>query len=89
MPATEINGFEETPTEAASENFGPCVGWFPAAQEQGKDKHTAPFIDDLIVRPEYLAEFLPKLRRIIKKNTNYLPPFKAILAMATSTLFRS
>jgi FAD/FMN-containing dehydrogenase len=32
-----------------------------------KDKHTAPFIDDFIVRPEFLVEFLPKLRRIITK----------------------
>lgn len=28
-------------------------------------KHTAPFIDDIIVRPEFLPEFLPKLRALI------------------------
>ncbi len=30
-----------------------------------KDKHTAPFIDDFIVRPEFLPEFLPKLKEIL------------------------
>lgn len=64
----EINGFEETPTEAKSEKF-----WvmrrrsFQLLRSKVKDKHTAPFIDDLIVQPKYLPEFLPKLRKIIKK----------------------
>ncbi|MFZ3020408.1 MAG: FAD-binding oxidoreductase [Minisyncoccia bacterium] len=30
-------------------------------------KRTAPFIDDVIVRPEFLPEFLPKLRAILDK----------------------
>ncbi len=30
-------------------------------------KQTAPYIDDLIVRPEYLGEFLPKLYKILDK----------------------
>lgn len=30
-------------------------------------KHTAPFIDDFVVRPEFLPEFLPKLDTILKK----------------------
>ena len=30
-------------------------------------KHTAPFIDDVIVRPEYLPEFLPKLNAILEE----------------------
>ncbi len=29
-------------------------------------KHTAPFIDDIIVNPKYLPEFLPKLNNILK-----------------------
>jgi FAD/FMN-containing dehydrogenase len=64
----EINGFEEDPTEAASEKF-----WimrrnsFQLLRSKVKDKHTAPFIDDLIVNPEYLPEFLPQIRDIIKK----------------------
>jgi FAD/FMN-containing dehydrogenase len=64
----EINGFEEDPTEAASEKF-----WimrrnsFRLLRSKVKDKHTAPFIDDLIVNPEHLPEFLPQIRAIIKK----------------------
>ena len=64
----EINGFEEDPTAAASEKF-----WimrrrsFQLLRSKVKDKHTAPFIDDLIVNPEYMPTFLPELRAIIKK----------------------
>jgi len=64
----EINGFEEDPTEAAGEKF-----WimrrnsFRLLRSKVKDKHTAPFIDDLIVNPEHLPEFLPQIRAIIKK----------------------
>lgn len=64
----EINGFEEDPTEGSSEKF-----WimrrnsFQLLRSKVKDKHTAPFIDDFVVNPEYLPEFLPKIRKIIKK----------------------
>lgn len=64
----EINGFEETATEGKSEKF-----WimrrhsFNLLRSKVKEKHTAPFIDDFIVRPEHLPEFLPKLREIIKR----------------------
>lgn len=64
----EINGFEETPTAGKSEKF-----WvmrrnsFQILRSKVKDKHTAPFIDDFIVPPANLPEFLPKLRKIIKK----------------------
>jgi FAD/FMN-containing dehydrogenase len=64
----EINGFEEDPTEGKSEKF-----WvmrrqsFNLLRSKVKDKHTAPFIDDLVVNPPYLTEFLPKIRKIIKK----------------------
>jgi FAD/FMN-containing dehydrogenase len=35
-------------------------------------KHTAPFIDDFVVRPEFLPEFLPKLDAILEKyNLTY------------------
>src|SRR5664279_4508120 len=40
---------------------------FQLLRSKVKDKHTAPFIDDLVVNPEYLSVFLPKLRVIIKK----------------------
>ncbi len=64
----EINGFEEDSNELKSEKF-----WimrrqsFNLLRSKVKDKHTAPFIDDFIVNPPYLVEFLPKLRKIIKK----------------------
>ena len=40
---------------------------FALLRKHVKDKHTAPFIDDIIVRPEYLPEFLPKLNSILKE----------------------
>lgn len=64
----EINGFEEDDTEVKGEKF-----WimrrrsFQLLRSKVKNKHTAPFIDDLVVNPEHLPEFLPKLRAIIKK----------------------
>jgi hypothetical protein len=60
----EINGFEEDPTELSSEKF-----WimrrqsFQILRKKVKDKHTAPFIDDLVVNPPYLPEFLPQCAR--------------------------
>jgi FAD/FMN-containing dehydrogenase len=59
---------EEDDTEAKSRKF-----WlmrresFNLLRSKVKDKHTAPFIDDFIVPPVHLAEFLPQLRVIIKK----------------------
>ncbi|HEX5447896.1 MAG TPA: FAD-binding oxidoreductase [Candidatus Saccharimonadales bacterium] len=64
----EINGFEEDPTEGKSEKFWIMRRYsFQLLRSKVKDKHTAPFIDDFIVNPPYLTEFLPKLRKIIKK----------------------
>jgi FAD/FMN-containing dehydrogenase len=59
---------EEDETEAKSRKF-----WlmrresFNLLRSKVKDKHTAPFIDDFVVPPARLAEFLPQLRVIIKK----------------------
>ena len=59
---------EKDETEAESQKF-----WimrresFNLLRSKVKDKHTAPFIDDFVVPPENLSEFLPKLRVIIKK----------------------
>ena len=64
----EITAEEEDPTEASSAKY-----WvmrrqsFQLLRKKVKDKHTAPFIDDLVVPPQYLPEFLPKMRKIIKK----------------------
>lgn len=40
---------------------------FSLLRQKVRDKHTAPFIDDFAVLPEYLPEFLPKLRAIFAK----------------------
>lgn len=59
---------DENETEEKSRKF-----WlmrresFNMLRSKVKDKHTAPFIDDLIVPPENLSEFLPKIQKIIKK----------------------
>lgn len=59
---------EEDNTEAKSRKF-----WlmrresFNLLRKKVKDKHTAPFIDDFVVPPNRLTEFLPQMRAIIKK----------------------
>ncbi len=64
----EINGFEEDATEGKSEKFWIMRRYsFQLLRSKVHDKHTAPFIDDFVVPPEHLSEFLPKLRKIIKK----------------------
>lgn len=63
-----ISGFEEAPTERKGEKFWIMRRYsFQILRSSVKDKHTAPFIDDFVVRPEHLPEFLPKIRDIIKK----------------------
>lgn len=58
--------FEDDDTEYKAKKF-----WimrresFNLLRKKVHDKHTAPFIDDLVVPPEHLQEFLPELRRII------------------------
>lgn len=65
--------FEEDETEAKAKKF-----WimrrasFKLLREKVKDKHTAPYIDDLIVKPEHLTKFLPELREIIYKKYKLL-----------------
>jgi FAD/FMN-containing dehydrogenase len=60
--------FEEDDNEAKERKF-----WimrrssFQLLRSKVKDKHTAPYIDDLVVNPEHLPQFLPELRSIIKK----------------------
>jgi FAD/FMN-containing dehydrogenase len=64
----EITSYEEDDTERKSEKF-----WlmrrksFQLLRSKVKDKHTAPFIDDFVVPPHVLPEFLPKLQKIIRK----------------------
>jgi FAD/FMN-containing dehydrogenase len=40
---------------------------FNLLRKKVKDKHTAPFMDDLIVPPQTLPHFLPEVRQIINK----------------------
>jgi FAD/FMN-containing dehydrogenase len=64
----EINGFEEDPTEGKSEKFWIMRRYsFQLLRSKVKDKHTAPYIDDFIVAPHHLPQFLPQLQKIIKK----------------------
>lgn len=59
---------EEDDTEFKSEKF-----WlmrresFALLRSKVKNKHTAPFIDDLVIPPKHLPEAWPKLRAIIEK----------------------
>ena len=45
---------------------------FNLLRKHVKGKKTAPFIDDVIVRPEHLPEFLPKLNEILDQYKNYM-----------------
>lgn len=60
--------FEEDETEEKAKKF-----WimrresFQILRKKIKDKHTAPFMDDLIVPPACLPHFLPEVRTIINK----------------------
>jgi len=41
---------------------------FTLLREQARGKQTAPFIDDIIVRPEFLPKFWPKLHAILDRK---------------------
>jgi len=45
---------------------------FSLLREHVKGKNTAPVIDDVVVKPEYMSEFLPKLRTILDKYKDKL-----------------
>jgi len=64
----KLEATEEDSTEAKAWKFRIMRREsFNLLRKKVKDKHTAPFIDDFVVPPPYLAEFLPKLQAIIKK----------------------
>lgn len=58
--------FEEDENEAKARKF-----WimrresFNLLRKKVHDKHTAPFIDDLVVPPQHLTQFLPEVREIL------------------------
>lgn len=65
----KLQAVEEDNTEAKAWKFRIMRREsFNLLRKKVKDKHTAPFIDDLVVPPPYLPEFLPKLRKIINKH---------------------
>ncbi|MBP6913341.1 MAG: FAD-binding oxidoreductase [Candidatus Levybacteria bacterium] len=45
---------------------------FNLLRQKIKNKHTAPFIDDFVIRPEYIAEVIPKVVSIIKKHKEFI-----------------
>jgi len=45
---------------------------FNLLRQHVKGKNTAPVIDDVVVKPEYMPEFLPKLRAILDKYKDKL-----------------
>lgn len=67
-PFDSKESYEEDATEAKAKKF-----WimrresFNLLRKKVHDKHTAPFIDDLVVPPEHLPKFLPELRVILNK----------------------
>ena len=64
----KLEGVEDDDTETKAWKFRIMRREsFNLLRKKVKDKHTAPFIDDLVVNPEHLVEFLPELRAIIKK----------------------
>jgi len=64
----DLEATEEDSTEAKAYKFRIMRREsFNLLRKKVKDKHTAPFIDDFVVPPEHVTEFLPKLQRIIKK----------------------
>jgi len=64
----KLEAMEEDDTEAKAWKFRIMRREsFNLLRKKVKDKHTAPFIDDLVVPPPHLTKFLPELRAIIKK----------------------
>lgn len=63
-----LEAMEEDSTEAKAYKFRIMRREsFNLLRKKVHDKHTAPFIDDFVVPPPHLVEFLPKLQKIIKK----------------------
>ncbi len=45
---------------------------FNLLRKKIRDKHTAPFIDDFVIKPEYIAEVIPKITDILKKHPEFI-----------------
>ena len=62
----KLQAMEEDDTEAEAWKFRIMRREsFNLLRKKVKDKHTAPFIDDLVVPPHNLPQFLPQLREIV------------------------
>ncbi len=45
---------------------------FNLLRKKIRNKHTAPFIDDFVIKPEYIAEVIPQITDILKKHPEFL-----------------
>lgn len=45
---------------------------FNLLRKKIKNKHTAPFIDDFVIKPEFIAEVLPQVNKIIQKHKEFI-----------------
>lgn len=45
---------------------------FNLLRKKIRNKHTAPFIDDFVVKPEFLSKVLPEVSRLIKKYPGFI-----------------
>ncbi len=45
---------------------------FNLLRKKIKNKHTAPFIDDFVIKPEHIAEVMPQVNKIIKKHKDFI-----------------
>ncbi len=45
---------------------------FNLLRKKIRDKHTAPFIDDFVIKPEYIGEVLAKVTEILKKHPEFI-----------------
>jgi len=45
---------------------------FNLLRQKIRNKHTAPFVDDFVIKPEYIAEVIPQVVNIIKKHKDFI-----------------
>lgn len=45
---------------------------FNLLRQKIKNKHTAPFIDDFVIKPEYIASVIPQVVNIVKKHKDFI-----------------
>ncbi len=45
---------------------------FNLLRKKIKNKHTAPFIDDFVIKPEHIAEVMPQVNKIIQKHKDFI-----------------